>query len=117
VIAALVRGAVSTPRGRTVALLAAVPLAGVLVLSPGPTAAIGARAALVVAAIAAAAAWVRRRPQVTARPALSVVARAPLGSGAGLAVVEVGGRRLVVGFGRDGVSLIAELGGPGEARP
>jgi flagellar biogenesis protein FliO len=74
-----------------------------------------ARAGLAAAAIGALAALVRRRGRPSVAPQLSVVARAPLGGDAGLALVEAGGRRLLVGHGRGGVSLVAELGP--EARP
>jgi flagellar biogenesis protein FliO len=79
--------------------------------------AIAARAALAVAAIAAIALLVRRRARRDDPPApVSVVARAPLGPGVGLALVVVSGRRLVVGWGKDGVRLVRDLGAS-EVRP
>jgi flagellar protein FliO/FliZ len=85
--------------------LAAVTLSGGAL---GPAAA---RAALAVAALGAAALWVRRSPaRLAAGAALAVVARAPLGRDAGLAIVEADGRRLLVGHGDGGVRLVAELG-------
>jgi len=47
---------------------------------------------------------------------VAVVGRAALGPGLGLAIVEAGGRRLLVGWGKDGVRLVRDLGGP-EAGP
>jgi flagellar protein FliO/FliZ len=78
---------------------------------------LAARAALVAVALAALVVLVRRRgrPAAATSPVV-VVARAPLGPGLGLAVVETGGRRLLVGWGRDGVRLVRDLGAP-EARP
>lgn len=78
---------------------------------------LAARAALVVLALAALVLLLRRRgrPAATAPPVV-VVARAPLGPGLGLAVVETEGCRLLVGWGRDGVRLVRDLGAP-EVRP
>jgi flagellar protein FliO/FliZ len=100
----------ATPHGRA-AMLVAAPLAAVLLaLAPGELAPAAARAAVAALVIALAALVVRRRGGV-ARPApLVVIAREPLAGAAGLAVVEAGGRRLLLGFGRDGVRLVADLG-------
>jgi flagellar protein FliO/FliZ len=97
-------------RGRTVlAGLLAVALAAVAV-APGGLAATGARAALAAAALGTATLLVRRRAGAPARGAgIAVLARAPLGRDSGLAVVEVGGRSLLVGFGRGGVSLLGDV--------
>jgi hypothetical protein len=78
---------------------------------------LAARAALVALCLAGLVLLVRRRgrPPAAAAPVV-VVARAPLGPGLGLAVVETGGRRLLVGWGRDGVRLVRDLGAP-EVRP
>lgn len=78
---------------------------------------LAARAALVAAALAALVLLVRRRgrPAPAACP-VAILARAPLGPGLGLALVEAGGRRLLVGWGKDGVRLVRDLGAP-EARP
>ncbi|WP_242341605.1 flagellar biosynthetic protein FliO, partial [Anaeromyxobacter sp. SG66] len=43
-----------------------------------------------------------------ATTALALVSRASLGRDAGVALVEVDGRRLVVGYGPSGVQLLAE---------
>jgi hypothetical protein len=70
----------------------------------------GAAAALVVAGVAAAAfALHRRRGGLSAPPALALLERQPLGRDAGLALLAAGGRRLVVGWGSAGVTLLAEL--------
>lgn len=74
--------------------------------------AIAARAALAVAALAAAALLLRRRARrPSALPPIAVLARAPLAAGLGVAVIEADGRRLLVGWGRDGVRLVRDLGG------
>jgi flagellar protein FliO/FliZ len=74
-------------------------------------AAVAARAALVLAALAAGLVLLRRRSRLgPAEPAIAIVGRAPLAAGTGLALVETGGRRLVVGWGKDGVRLVRDLG-------
>lgn len=75
------------------------------------SAAIAARAALVLAALFAVVFLVRRRVSAVSVPApVAVLARAPLGPGIGVALVDVGGRRLLVGWGKDGVRLVRDLG-------
>lgn len=78
---------------------------------------LAARAALAALALAALALLVRRRgrPPPPAAP-VAVLARAALGPGLGVALLEAGGRRLLVGWGKDGVRLVRDLGAP-EARP
>jgi flagellar protein FliO/FliZ len=49
------------------------------------------------------------KPQAQENPYLKVLARAPVASGASVAVVAVGSRAYLVGAGDGGVSLIAEL--------
>jgi hypothetical protein len=76
------------------------------------------RAALVVAALAVALLVARRRARAISPPAaIAVLGRAALGPGLGLALVEVGGHRLLVGWGKDGVRLVREVGAraPGAA--
>jgi hypothetical protein len=75
-----------------------------------------ARAALAVVALAAAVLLVRRRARGTSPAPVCILARAPLGPGPGIALVETGGRRLLVGWGKDGVRLVRDLGTP-EPRP
>jgi flagellar protein FliO/FliZ len=75
------------------------------------TAAIAARAALVVVVLTACVILVRRRARDASQPnPVAVIARAPLGPGLGLALLEVCGRRLLVGWGKDGVRLVRDLG-------
>lgn len=105
-------------RGRAAIAVAALPAAALVALSPAALSSAAARAGLAAGAIAAVAALVRRRRGAAAAPCLSVVAREPLAGDAGIAVVEAGGRRLLLGYGRAGVALVAELGpGSPEARP
>ena len=60
---------------------------------------------------------VRRRGRLAPAVApVAVVARAPLGPGLGIALVEAAGRRLLVGWGKDGVRLLRDLG-PREVAP
>jgi hypothetical protein len=78
---------------------------------------IAARAAVAVVALSAIAFLARRRAREAAAPTpVSIVARAPLGPGLGLALVDAGGRRLLVGWGKDGVRLVRDLGAS-EGRP
>jgi flagellar biogenesis protein FliO len=79
---------------------------------------LAARATVVVLALAALALLLRRRGRLAPPAApVAVVARAPLGPGLGIAVVEAGGRRLLVGFGKDGVRLLRDLGAREEVAP
>ncbi len=111
-IARLGRIAASTAVGRGALALGAAA-AALVALSPGDLAPVAARAALAAGGIFAAAALVRRRAGDASRLApLTVVARAPLAQGAGVAVVEADGRRLLVSFGRDGARLLADLERP-----
>lgn len=115
---ARVAGLARSPRGRAAIAVAALPAAALLALSPSGLSTAAARAGLAAAAIGAVAALARRRARPAAGPRLSVEARAAISSDAGVALVEAGGRRLLVGYGRAGVSLVAELGGAGpEVRP
>lgn len=119
-IAAAVFRAAASPRGRAATLGAALGAAGWLALSPGALGPIAARAALAAAGIAAVAAVVRRSSGAAAAAApaaLAVLARQPLASGAGLALVQAGSRRLVVGFGEGGVRLVADLGPSAQEGP
>lgn len=108
----------ASARGRAAVLAAALGAAVLLALSPGGLAPAAARAVLAAAAIAALAVLVRSRSRAPPAPApLAVIARTPLASGSGLAVVEAGPRRLLVGFGREGVRLVADLGAAREDAP
>jgi len=96
---------------------AALGVAG-LSLSAGALAPAAARAAVAVCALGALAALARRPPRPDAAPApLALVSRAALSRDAGLALVEAGGRRLLVGYGERGVSLVADLSAEREATP
>lgn len=75
-----------------------------------------ARAALVVAGLGAAAAWARRGASAQAASPVRVIARAALARDTGVALVELDGRRLVVGFGPGGVQLLAPADGDAPAR-
>ena len=55
-----------------------------------------------------------RRPHAAQ---LSVIARQSLGKGSGIALVQVGGRALLLGVGERGVCLLTEVGLPGLAGP
>ena len=73
--------------------------------------AVAARAALALLGLAALALLVRRRGRTPAGAApVAVLARAPLGPGLGVALLEADGRRLLVGWGKDGVRLVRDLG-------
>lgn len=102
----------SSPRARAAAPFAAFGVAALLALAPGGLAPAAARAALVAAALAGALLLVRRRGGPRPAAPLAVLARAPLAAGAALALVDAGGRRLLVGVGRDGVRLVADLDAP-----
>jgi len=118
VIAAAAARLVAAPRARAAALGLAPVAAVLLALAPGALAPAAARAALVVAALGAAVVVVRGRPRQPPAAPLAVVARAPVANGAAVALVEADGRRFLVGVGRDGVSLVAELGAaPGRVKP
>ena len=61
-------------------------------------------------ALALAGALLRRRASGAAGPSrLSVEARAPLSRDAGVALLRAGRESLLVGWGRDGVRLVARL--------
>jgi flagellar protein FliO/FliZ len=111
VIARLARAA-RLPRS-TAALLALAAIAVALPFAGGDLAPAAARAALCAAAIGAALVALRRRPDASARvadaPRVTVVARATLGREASVALLEVEGRRVLVGFGAGAVSLLSEL--------
>lgn len=73
---------------------------------------VAARAALVALPLAALVVLARRRCRPAPACPVAIVARAPLGPGLGVALVEAGGRRLLVGWGKDGVRLLRDLGAP-----
>jgi hypothetical protein len=81
---------------------------GLLAIAPGEAGPLAARAGLAALAIAALAAFARRRGGARPAAALRVTARAALGRAA-VAVVEVDGRRFLVGGGERALELLAEL--------
>ena len=103
----------ASTRRRAAALGAAAIALLLLAASPGELAPAAARGAAVVIALAAAAVLVRRRARPDAgAEALRVVASRALARDAGLALVEVSGRRVLVGYGAEGVRLVSEIGAP-----
>ncbi|WP_242394647.1 flagellar biosynthetic protein FliO [Anaeromyxobacter oryzisoli] len=106
-------------RSGRAALLLGVGVVAAGIAAPAPVALTAARAAIALAALGAAAALVRRRPAPSVVPDLAVLARAPLGKETGIALVETGGRRLLVGFGPGGVAVLDPAAGRGreEDRP
>lgn len=97
------------PGARGKLALGAIPvLALVLALAPAPVAPASLRALAAAAAIGGAALLARKRLARTATPQrLTVVARQALAREAGVALVEVDGRAVLVGFGAGGVRLLA----------
>ena len=88
-----------------------------LALLPGEAGPLAARAGLATAAVGALAAWASRRGGGTSAPLLRVTARASLGRSTCVVVVEVDGRRFLVGAGERGPELLAELEPAGEVAP
>ncbi|ABS24959.1 flagellar biosynthetic protein FliO [Anaeromyxobacter sp. Fw109-5] len=103
--------AAALARRRILWLAGAALAAASLTLAPGGLGPVAARGALVAAALGAAAVLARRRaaPPGAAAPALAVVSRASLAKDTGVALVELGGRRLLVGFGAAGVQLLSDV--------
>jgi len=96
---------------------AAVAAAGLLLAAPGEMGGAAARACLVVGTLAAAAVLAGRRLRPSAQAALQFPERQLLCKESGVAVAHVEGRRLLLGFGPAGVTLLADLGKvPGEPR-
>ena len=96
----------ASPRGRWTAALAAAVALLLLLPAEGMTgSALRALGLLGALALAAGALRGRAAPE---RP-VALVDRQPLGGGTGIALVEAGGRRLLVGYGPSGVSLLGEL--------
>lgn len=67
------------------------------------------RAVSVLGALALTVTWLRRRQVTRPSDTLSVEAREPLSRDAGVALVQIETRRLLVSYGPTGVALIAEL--------
>jgi hypothetical protein len=98
-------------RGVTLALagMGALACAG-LALLPGEAGPVAARAGLVVLTLGAAVLLVRHRAGQAPPPRLRVVARAALARDASAVLVELDGRPMLLGVGRDGVRLLVETG-------
>lgn len=94
--------------GAAVGALAICLAAAASAVAPGGLAAVAARAAIAAAAVAAVALLVARGGAAPERAVATVVARVPLGKDSGVAVVDWGGRRVLVGFGRSGVCLLGD---------
>lgn len=88
-----------------------------LALLPGELGPTAARAGLAAAGVGALALLARRPARGGAAPALRVTARAALTRAGGVALVEVDGRRLLVGFGERAVELLCELDPAAGERP
>lgn len=93
-------------------LLLAAASAGALSLAllPGEAGPLAARAGLAALAVGALAWLAGRRPGTGPAPPLRVTARAALGRTATVALVEVDGRRFLVGAGERSLELLVELG-------
>jgi hypothetical protein len=103
----------SGPLGRPRVLVAvAAAFTAIAALAGGDVGGGALRAIAVVGLLGLGAAALRRaRPTSAAPPALLLLEeRHFLGKESGVALLAAAGRRLVVGFGPDGVRLIAELG-------
>lgn len=99
----------SPASARALALVAA---AALVVLAAVSANELGRAAALATALTGVAVALLvlrRRRAQAVASPLLVVTERLTLGRDVGLALVAAGRRRLVVGYGSAGVTVVAEL--------
>lgn len=104
-------------RGQWLLLAVAGALAFAALLG-GDAGSAAARALAVAALLAAGVLVVRRRQRPpVALPRLTVVERAPLAKDVGLALVRAEGRRLLVGFGPGGTTLVADVTSPTEEEP
>jgi Flagellar biosynthesis protein, FliO len=104
---------VSRPGARLVPLAlgtAGVVACGGLALLPGESGPVAARAGLMAVALGTAVALVRGRAAGAPPPRLRVVARAALARDASAVLLELDGRPMLLGVGRDGVRLLAEAG-------
>jgi hypothetical protein len=86
---------------------------GALLLLPGELGPVAGRAVLVTLGLAAAALLVRHRAAQGPPPRLRVISRAGLARDAAVVLVELDGRPMLLGVGRDGVRLLAEAGWTG----
>jgi hypothetical protein len=91
-------------------LLAAAAACAGLALLPGELGPLSARAGLLCVGLGAALLLLRRRGVETATPRLRILSRAGLARDASLVLVELDGRPLLLGVGRDGVRLLSDPG-------
>jgi len=99
------------PRGVTLALAGVGALAcGALALLPDEAGPVAARAGLLTLGLGVGVRLVRRRAGEAPPSRLRVVARATLARDAAAVLVELDGRPVLLGVGRDGVRLLAEPG-------
>lgn len=104
------RFAVAPPRTRALLVAGAAAAAVLLALSGAPLGASAGRCALVVLALAGAARFVRRGGAAAAPSGeIAVVERRPLSRDAAVALLSVRGRAVLVGYGSEGVRLLADL--------
>jgi hypothetical protein len=97
--------------------VAALPC-GALALLPGDLGPAAARAGMLLLGLAGAVLLLGQRRDAAPPPRLRVLSRAGLARDASVVLVEVDGRPMLLGVGRDGVRLLAEPGWTGpEAEP
>jgi hypothetical protein len=94
-------------------LLAAAAACAGLALLPGELGPLAARAGLVCLGLGTALLLLRRHAAEPATPRLRVLSRAGLARDASVVLVELDGRPLLLGVGRDGVRLLSDHGWSG----
>jgi len=105
------RLAAAPPRTRALLVAGAVVAALLLAVDDDPLLVGAGRAALLAIALGTVALVVRRRGAADGpRSAIEVTERRPLSRDVAVALLRVGGRALLVGYGADGVRLLADLG-------
>lgn len=105
------RLAAAPPRTRALLVAGAGAAALLLAASGDPLLATAGRATAGVLALGTLGWWVRRRGVPAHAPALLQVAEQhPLSRDAAVALLRIRGRALLVGYGADGVRLLADLG-------
>lgn len=103
--------AAAPPRTRALLVAGAGAAALLLSASGDPLLATAGRASLAAVALAALAWGVRRNPsKASPRPLIDVRERRSLSREAAVALVHVRGRALLLGYGADGVQLLADFG-------
>jgi flagellar biosynthesis protein FliO len=102
-------GGLATGRRPHLLLGAGALACALLALAPGEAGPLAARAGLAALAVSAVAALAGRRRQARPAPSLRITAQAALGRASAVALVEVDGRRFLVGAGGSSLELLAEL--------